>query len=136
LIDHERCGLSQLQVYHAGRLPMPALRLVQAPLFYSLAVSLYVETASPVTPEVLSQTLAGERVRVAKLSEQAPSPVLVTGNNEVVVDAITVDGGRPNGIRICATPDNMRLPTENAIDTADLVTRTVPDRPDGLPSHP
>jgi len=136
LIDLESRVRSQLQVYLAGRLPMPALRLVQAPVFYSLAVSLYVETASPVTPEVLAQTLAGERVRVAKLSEQAPSPVLVTGSNEVVVDAITVDGGRPNGIWIWATADNMRLATVNAVEIAEWVTGAVAARPDGVPSHP
>jgi aspartate-semialdehyde dehydrogenase len=134
LIDLESRVRSQLEVYLAGRLPMPALRLVQAPVFYSLAVSLYVETASPVTPEVVAQTLAGGRVRVAKFSDQAPSQVLVTGSSEVVVDAITADGGHPNGIWIWATADNIRLATVNAVEIAERVTGAVAARPDGVPS--
>ncbi|HEY6293385.1 MAG TPA: hypothetical protein VI455_17680, partial [Terriglobia bacterium] len=34
----------ELEKYLAGRVPLPALKLFQAPVFYSLAASLYVET--------------------------------------------------------------------------------------------
>jgi aspartate-semialdehyde dehydrogenase len=110
---------SQLRQYLGDRAPLPALRLLQAPVFYSLAVSLYVETSHPVTAEKLRQALAGERVHVRRYSEQAPSQVEVTGSSGILLDAICADGGHPAGVWIWAAVDNLRLAAENAVEIAE-----------------
>jgi aspartate-semialdehyde dehydrogenase len=114
----------QLRQYLGGRAPLPALRLLQVPVFYSLAISLYVETSRPVAVEKLREGLARERVHVRRHSEQAPSQVEVTGCSGILLDAICVDGGHPAGVWIWAAVDNLRLAAENAVEIAEsLVTR-------------
>jgi aspartate-semialdehyde dehydrogenase len=122
LIDLDRHVRSQLRNYLAGRASLPALRVVQAPVFYSLAVSLYLETARAVSSEFVAQSLAGERIRLTKLSEQAPSQVQVTGSSDILVDAIATDAAHPCGIWIWATGDNMRLAAVNAVEIAERVS--------------
>ena len=120
----------QLRQYLGDRAPLPALRLLQAPVFYSLAISLYVETSRPVAVEKLRQGLAGERVQVRRHSEQAPSQVEATGSSGILLDAICIDGEHPSGVWIWAAVDNLRLATENAVEIAEsFVTRG--DRPIG-----
>ena len=115
---------SQLRQYLRDGVPLPALRLLQVPVFYSLAISLYVETSRPVTAEKLRQGLAGERVHVRRYSQQPPSQVEVTGSSGILLDAICVDGGHPTGVWIWAAVDNLRLAAENAVEIAEsLMTR-------------
>jgi len=114
---------TQLRQYLGERVPLPALRLLQAPVFYSLALSLYVETSQPVAVEKLRRGLAGERVQVRRHSEQAPSQVEVTGRSDILLDAIGVDGGHPTGVWIWAAVDNLRLAAENAVEIAESLIR-------------
>ena len=110
---------SELKAYMENRVDIPALRLVQVPVFYSLAVSLYVEAASALNAEFTTRELAGERLRVRKLSEPAPSQVQVTGSNEIVIDPARVDSSHENGLWIWAAADNMRLAAVNAVEIAE-----------------
>jgi aspartate-semialdehyde dehydrogenase len=114
---------SQLRQYLGERVPLPGLRLLQVPVFYSLAISLYVETSRPVAVEKLRQSLVGERVHMRRFSEQAPSQVEVTGSSDVLLDAICADGGHPAGVWIWAAVDNLRLAAENAVEIAELLSR-------------
>lgn len=115
----------QLRQYLGDRVLLPALRLLQVPVFYAVAISLYVETSHSVTVEKLRQGLAGEHVHVRRYSEQAPSQVEVTGSSGIQLDAISVDGGDPAGVWIWAAVDNLRLAAENAVEIAEsLITRS------------
>ena len=105
----------------AGQALLPALRLFQASVFYSMAISLYVETGTPVAPSAIARALAGERVRVGRAADQAPSQVGVTGSAEILVDPILTDRGRETGLWIWAAVDNLRLAAENAVDIAESI---------------
>ena len=111
----------QLRQYLANRVPLPALRVYQVPVFYSLAISLYVETAQPVAPEALSAALAGEHIRVRRRSEPAPSQVEAVGSSDILVDTIAPDPDHPTGIWIWAAVDNIRLAAVNAVEIAESV---------------
>jgi len=102
-----------------GRAPLPALRLLQSAVFYSTGVSLYVETAQPLTPAQAAHALAGEPVRVSRVSDRPPSQVEVTGSAEILLDSITADAARPNGLWIWAVADNLRLAATNAVQIAE-----------------
>ena len=108
----------QLRSYLGGRLPMPALHVIQVPVFYSLAVSLYVETAEPLSTEAATAALAGDRIKVRKPVHDAPTPVEVTGSSDILVDRISLDAGRPNGLWIWAVADNLHLAATNAVELA------------------
>jgi aspartate-semialdehyde dehydrogenase len=135
LTDLEGRIRNQLQIYLGSRVPMPALRIVQTPVFYSLAVSLYVETTDHRTPDLVAQSLAGERVRVSKFSEQPPSQVRVTGSGEILIDAITAEPAHANGVWIWATADNMRLAAVNAVEIAERAAGSAVPRSNGAPPN-
>ncbi|PYV00210.1 MAG: hypothetical protein DMG26_15535 [Acidobacteria bacterium] len=110
---------AQLRTYLRDRVPLPALRVIQVPVFYSLTVSLYVETAEPPDLASVGQALAGDRVLVRRLSDQAPSQINVTGTSDILVDAITADAEHPAGIWLWAAADNIRLAAVNAVEIAE-----------------
>ena len=108
----------QLHLYLGERVPLPALRLLQVPVFYSVGVSLYVETAEPVTTEAATAALAGERIKVRRSTLDAPTPVEVTGSSDILVDSISIDAEHPNGLWLWAVADNLHLAATNAVELA------------------
>jgi len=128
-LDSDRTALecrirNQVRQYMAGRAPLPALKLTQVPVFYSLAFSIYVETRQPAAPEALEAALAGEHIRVRRRGDSAPSPVDAAGSGDILVDSVTPDPAHPAGAWIWAAVDNLRLAAENAVEIAqNLVKR-------------
>ena len=114
---------NQVRHYLAGRVPLPALKVTQAPVFYSLALSVYVEAAQAVVPEAAEAALAGEHLRVRRRGEPAPSPVDAAGSGDILVDNITPDPAHPNGFWIWAAVDNIRLAAENAVEIAQSLVK-------------
>lgn len=108
----------QLHLYLGERVPLPALRLLTVPFFYSVAVSLYVETAERVTTEAANAALAGERIKVRRSTLDAPTPVEVTGSSDILVDSISTDAEHPNGLWLWAVADNLHLAATNAVELA------------------
>ena len=114
---------NELEAYLAGRPTAPALRLLQVPVFYSTAVSLYAETEERVPPTDLVVALDGAPVAIRRTSDKAPSQADVAGSNEILVDAIQPDAGHPEGIWLWAVADNMRLAAINAVQIAEGLHR-------------
>jgi len=110
---------NQLQEYLQGRVPVPALRLLQVPVFHSLAVSLFVETSQPAAPEKVGEALRGERVELRRRSQDSPTPVEVAGSDRILVDSVTADPDHPTGLWIWAVADNLRLAAVNAVEVAE-----------------
>ena len=108
----------ELHHYLGERVPRPALRLLTVPVFYSLGVSLYVETAEPVSTEAAAAALAGERIKVRKSSLDAPTPAEVTGSSDILVDSVSIDAEHPNGLWLWAVADNLHLAATNAVELA------------------
>ncbi len=101
------------------RAPLPALRVVQAPVFHSLVFSLYVETAKKASPQELARALAGGPVEMRRHAEEAPSPATVAGSGGILVDALQPDALSPHGVWIWAVADNLRLAALNAVEIAE-----------------
>ncbi|HLW79394.1 MAG TPA: Asd/ArgC dimerization domain-containing protein [Terriglobia bacterium] len=121
LTDLESRVRSQLRSYLAGRVVLPAMRVIQVPVFYSLTVSLYVETEQPLDPQSVGQAL-GSRVQLRRISESAPTQIDVAGTNGILVDAVTGDADHPHGLWLWATADNLRLAASNAVEIAEAVS--------------
>lgn len=100
-------------------IPVPALRVVQAPVFHSVAVSLYVETGKPTSIEELESALAQERMTMTRLRDPAPSQADASGSNDILIDAVERDASHQNGAWIWAVADNLRLAAVNAVEIAE-----------------
>lgn len=109
----------QLQSYLGDRVPMPALRLFQVPVFYSIALSLYVETEEQAAPADLVAALGSAPLKIRRGSQKPPSQVEAAGSNEILVDAIELDAACPWGVWLWAVADNLRLTALNAVQVAE-----------------
>ena len=118
LAGHETRLRRELRQYLVERVPLPALRLLQVPVFYSVGVSLYVETASPVSVEAATAAVAGERIKVRRSSLDAPTQVEATGSSDILVDSISLDTEHPAGLWLWAVADNLHLAATNAVELA------------------
>lgn len=110
---------SQVQRYLEGSGLVPAVRVVQVPVFYSTAVSLYVETAERIVPAELVGALEGRPLRLSRGSEMPPTQVDVAGSSEILVDAVQPDPSHRSGFWLWAVADNLRLAAVNAVEIAE-----------------
>ncbi len=107
--------------------PMPAMALVQAPVFHAHTFSIYIEMASPMAIGDFARSLVGEHVQIARSPEDSPSNVNVAGKDEIMV-AVRRDVVHENGFWLWAAVDNLRLA---ALTAADCATALAAVRPHG-----
>ena len=110
----ERNVASLLSAYPA--IPMPSLRLIQAPVFHGHSFSLWVEFAENPGVAALAEALkdAGVDVRL----DEPPSNANVAGQSGLSAGAIAIDSNQPRAAWIWAVADNFRLAAENAVAVA------------------
>jgi aspartate-semialdehyde dehydrogenase len=107
--------------------PMPAMMLVQAPVFHAHTFSIYLELDHPMAVGDFARGLAGEHVQIARTPEDSPSNVSVAGKDEIMV-AVRRDVVHENGFWLWAAADNLRLA---ALTAADCATALAAVRPFG-----
>lgn len=105
--------------YLAGRVAVPALQLVQAPVFYGYAVAAYAEFASPPHREQLEAAFASLGVKVGVAGDPAPTNVSVAGENEIHIARVEPDPSVAGGVWIWGVADNLRLAAVNAVRIAE-----------------
>jgi aspartate-semialdehyde dehydrogenase len=98
---------------------VPAIQLVQAPVFYGYAFASYAEFSSPQTPGQLESALRNLGMKVAAPDEDAPSNVSVAGEGEIQIARIEADPSVANGVWIWGAVDNLRLAAVNAVQIAE-----------------
>jgi len=80
---------------------MPAVVLLQTPVFHAYTFSIYVDWTSMSPPPIFARALAGEHVQIAKTQDDSPSNVNVAGRDEILV-AVRADAMHENGIWLWA----------------------------------
>jgi aspartate-semialdehyde dehydrogenase len=105
--------------YLAGRAPVPAIQLVQAPVFYGYAFAAYAEFGSRQTPGQLESAFRNLGIKTAAPEEGAPSNVSVAGEGEIQIARIEADPSVANGVWIWGAVDNLRLAATNAVQIAE-----------------
>jgi aspartate-semialdehyde dehydrogenase len=118
IVDHYRRVTS-------GSVPIPALRLLQAPIFHGHAFSVYLELEKPVALGDMAQALAGEHVSIARRAEDAPSNVNAAGQEEILL-SVTRDVNHETGFWIWAAADNLRIAAGTAIECAQSMATARP----------
>jgi len=105
--------------YLAGRAPVPAIQLVQAPVFYGYAFAAYVEFASPDNLARVDGALQKVGVKLCGGGEQPPTNVSVAGENEIQIARVEPDANTPAAVWLWGVADNLRLAAVNAVRIAE-----------------
>jgi aspartate-semialdehyde dehydrogenase len=118
----ERRILSHLEKVTYGHLAPPALTLVQAPIFHSHVLSIYLELESPAAVSDFSHALGGEHVTIGRLAEDSPNNVNAAGQDDILV-SLRRDARQENGFWLWAAADNLRIGAITAVDCAAALAR-------------
>jgi aspartate-semialdehyde dehydrogenase len=103
----------------AGRAAVPALQVVQTPVFYGYAFSAFVEFSANVAPEQIETAMLPLGVRVAAKDDAPPSNLSVVGEAEIHLARIEPDASVPTAIWLWGVADNLRLAAVNAVRIAE-----------------
>ena len=110
-----------------GKVAVPSLMLLQAPIFHGHAFSLYIELEHTVTLEDFTGALAGDHTEISSGGEDSPSNVNAAGQERIQV-LIRRDIHSDRGFWVWAASDNLRVSAVAAVECAEAL---IPGRPRG-----
>ena len=96
--------------------PMPSLRLIQAPVFHGHSFSVWIEFDENPGLDAISRALSGAGIDVRP--DEPPTNVGIAGQSGLAVGAIATDHNQPRACWLWMVADNLRLAAENAIAVA------------------
>ncbi|HEV8383709.1 MAG TPA: Asd/ArgC dimerization domain-containing protein [Candidatus Acidoferrales bacterium] len=105
--------------YLAGRSAVPAIQLVQAPVFYSYAFTAFAGFGGAVDAAALERALTQAGVSMERPGDAAPSNVSVAGESRIAIAHVEADPGVANGWWLWGAADNVRLAAANALSIAE-----------------
>jgi aspartate-semialdehyde dehydrogenase len=111
----------QVHTYLAGRAVVPAMTLVQAPVFYGYAFSAYAEFAKPQNLDALAAELARAGFVVPGDSDPAPSNITVAGEARPAIGRPAPDPNAERGYWFWGAADNLRVASANATRIAEIL---------------
>ncbi|MEP6961065.1 MAG: Asd/ArgC dimerization domain-containing protein [Acidobacteriota bacterium] len=97
-------------------LPMPSIRLIQAPVFHGHSISLWVEFDENLGAKALTKKLEAEGVDVRP--DEPPSNANIAGQSGLSVGTILEDRNNARACWIWMVADNLKLTAENAVAVA------------------
>jgi len=103
--------------YLAYRAPMPGIQVIQAPVFYGSAFSMFVEFDGAVPEDAMQKALAETGVQAGS---DPPSNATAAGSAEINV-TLRTDANLPMIWWIWGVVDNVRLAAQNAVRIAERI---------------
>ena len=103
--------------YLGYRAPMPAIQVIQAPVFYGSAFSVYVEFDGPLAADAIHAALEATGVVV---NQDSPSNASAAGSTDISV-TLRTDANLPMVWWIWGAVDNVRLAAQNAVRIAERI---------------
>lgn len=114
-----RAALAEdVRAYLTGRVPIPALTLIHAPVFYGNAFSAYAEFAKPLETAALVTAAQSAGFQVTPDGEGA-SNLSVAGEEKPAIGRPEKDPGSDRAYWLWGAADNMRATTANALRIAE-----------------
>jgi aspartate-semialdehyde dehydrogenase len=107
------------------RATVPAVLVLQAPIFHGHALSLNVQFENVADIAQISAALAGEHVSIVQSSGEAPSNVNAAGQSDILL-SVTPDASDANSAWIWAASDNLRLACITAVECAEAMSAARP----------
>jgi aspartate-semialdehyde dehydrogenase len=103
----------------AGRAPLPAIQLVQAPVFYGYAFTAFAEFKFDLPVEQLEKAFAELGAKVDAAGEAGPTNVSIAGESEIHLGPVASDPSLPAGRWFWGVADNLRVAATNAVRIAE-----------------
>ena len=103
------------------RAAMPALRVVQAPVFFSYAFTVYADLRELVETREIEAALTKAGLRIEAQTEPRPTSMSVTGRPEAVLGPVERDAAAVSGYWLWGAADNVRLVATNAADILETL---------------
>ncbi|HUS06992.1 MAG TPA: Asd/ArgC dimerization domain-containing protein [Bryobacteraceae bacterium] len=100
----------------ANEIPLPSLRLVQAPVFHGHSFSFWIRFREAASASGVSEALASAQIEVRAADLDPPSNVGSVGQSGVTTGLIEPDRNDPKAIWMWAVADNFHITVENAIE--------------------
>jgi aspartate-semialdehyde dehydrogenase len=128
LSSEQRIGrdISTLLRKHApNHVPMPSVRLLQAPVFHGYSISLWVEFESQVTAISVAEALASAQIEIRGQDEEAPNNVGAVGQSGLIAGDIRLDDNNPRAAWIWVVADNLRLIADGVVDLLTEIRKPV-----------
>ncbi|MFL6414740.1 MAG: Asd/ArgC dimerization domain-containing protein [Bryobacteraceae bacterium] len=97
-------------------IPMPSIRLVQAPVFHGYSMSVWVEFETDVNAEELSEALATAQIEVRSADQDPPTNVGAAAQSGLAAGDIRVDRNNSRAAWIWIAMDNLRITAESAAE--------------------
>ena len=95
-------------------IPMPSLRLIQAPVFHGYTFSFWIEFEDAPAASDIEDAMSHDLFDVRTGDLEPPNNVGVAGQSGIAVGAIAPDRNNGNAFWIWAAVDNLRLAAESA----------------------
>lgn len=121
LTDMRNAVARDVAHYLSGRLPVPAIQFVQAPVFYGYAFSAYAELDSLQSLGQLQSAFTNLGVKVGAPGDAPPTNIRVAGETEIHLARIEFDPNVTNAVWVWGVADNLRLPAVNAVRIAEAL---------------
>jgi aspartate-semialdehyde dehydrogenase len=121
-----RIGLHLRRIAAAARstFSLPALQVLQAPVFHAHTVSLFLRFASDVQPAALEAAIARDDFNIAGAAEGAPDALRAAGEDRFQIGPARRDATVKNGFWFFATLDNLRTASRTAVQAAFAITES------------
>jgi aspartate-semialdehyde dehydrogenase len=119
-LDDSRRQISAIAYqFLSARSPIPAIQLIQAPVFYGYAFSAYAELTSSVSLDQLHTSFAALGVRIVPHDDPSPSNVTVSGEDQIHLSPIRPDDAHRDSFWFWGAADNLRFAAINAVRIAE-----------------
>jgi aspartate-semialdehyde dehydrogenase len=109
----------EVQRYLADRISLPAVMLVQAPVFYGHAFAAWAEFKNSVSEETLTTRLNSAGFNLVPPDEPSPSNLTAAGETQPMITAPERDAHVAHGYWFWGAADNFRLASVNATQIAE-----------------
>jgi aspartate-semialdehyde dehydrogenase len=119
LSDARTAIAREIQRYLADRISLPAVTLIQAPVFYGHAFAAWAEFRGPMNEETLTTKLKTAGFNVVPPDEPSPSNLTAAGEAQPLITVPDRDANVANGYWLWGAADNFRLASVNAAQIAE-----------------
>lgn len=97
-------------------IPIPSVRLLQAPVFHGFSISLWVELTANARPSEIEEALASAQIEIRRQDEEPPDNVGVASQSGLIAGDVRVDNNNPHAVWIWIVLDNLRSVADAAAD--------------------
>jgi aspartate-semialdehyde dehydrogenase len=117
--------LRHYRIIAGSKAPVPSLLLLQAPIFHSHAIALYLEMEKALSLGDLVQALSGDHLTVTRTAEDSPTNVNAAGQAQILL-SMARDTSHERAVWLWATADNLRLAALTAVECAETMAVSRP----------